>query len=164
MTLSDLRNSKGLLLDTNLLVLLIIGLLSPSQITKHKRTKGGYSEDDFRLLIAFIDQFKTVTTTPNILTEVSNLIEGDYYQGISALAILHRFTANAEEITNDSLPIMTDFSKSYLKFGLSDAVIHTIAQRNYLILTDDLNFCAYLQGQGLFAVNFNNLRTDFLLR
>ena len=164
MILSELRRTNGLIIDANLLVLLVVRTLDRSQITKHKRTKGGYTEEDFILLINFCEIFKRLITTPNILTEVSNLVEGDSYQGTSALTILQRFASASEELTVSSLGIMTDFSKSYLKFGLSDAVLHSIATQNYLVLTDDLDFCAYLQGRGLTAINFNNLRTDSLLR
>lgn len=101
-----------------------------------------------------------MVTTPNILTEVSNLLEGYSYKGQQALTILERFATGTKEISHESSSTMNLHPKSYLKFGLSDAVIHRIAEENYLVLTDDLNFCAYLQGQGLLAINFTNLRID----
>jgi hypothetical protein len=162
MTAADLRNSKGLLIDTNLLVLLIIGALGPEQIGKHKLTSK-YVAEDYDLLTSFVDQFKQISTTSTILTEASNLLEGYAYKGQEALVLLQRIVEVADELVFDSISTMTVYSKSYIKFGLSDATIHRVAQENYLILTDDLRLCAYLQGLGLLAINFNNLRT-YLLR
>lgn len=162
MTTIDLIKSKGLLIDTNLLVLLVVGALNPDQISSYKRTNT-YSAEDYQLLLSFVERFRLVVTTPNILTEASNLLEGYDYRGQQALVLLERVTQVMHEVFYDSPSIMSTYPKSYIKFGLSDAVIHRIAEENYLILTDDLNFCAYLQGQGLMAINFNNLRTDFLL-
>lgn len=161
MTLDDLRRTNGLLIDANLLVLLVVGTLDRDRIIRHKRTNK-YTEEDFQLLLDFIDRFKRIVTTPNILTEVSNLVEGDSYQGVSALTILQQFALFADELTVSSIETMNSYQKSYLKFGLSDAVISSVANQNFLVLTEDLNFCAYLQGQGLLAINFNNLRTDYI--
>ncbi len=163
MLLTDLRKTKGLLIDTNLLVLLVVGALNPDHISSHKRTNT-YTAEDYRLLLSFVDRFRVIITTPNILTEASNLLEGYTYQNQSALALLERVTQVMQEIFYESTPTMHTYTRSYLKFGLSDATIYRIAEENYLILTDDLNFCAYLQHQGLLAINFNNLRTDHLLR
>ena len=162
MIVTKLRASKGLLVDTNLLVVLVIGALNPDQVSRHKRTSN-YLASDYQLLQSFVDQFKVVVTTPNILTEASNLLEGYAYRGQQAFVILERIAQFTHEVFYDSVPTMSTYPKSYLKFGLSDAVIHRIAEDNYAVLTDDLNFCAYLQGLGLVAVNFNNLLTDTLL-
>jgi hypothetical protein len=162
MTATKFSSSKGLLIDTNLLVLLVVGALNPDQISVYKRTNQ-YSSEDYQLLLSFVDRFRVVATTPNILTEASNLLEGYAYRGQQAFTLLERVAQVTHEIFYDSLPTMMSYSRSYLKFGLSDATIHRVAEDNYLVLTDDLNFCAYLQGQGLIAINFNNLRTDTLL-
>lgn len=163
MTATKLRASKGVLIDTNLLILLVVGALSPNQISVYKRTNA-YSAEDYNLLLSFVDRFKLIVTTPNILTEASNLLEGYSYKGKQALLLLERVARVTHEVFHESLHTMTLYPKTYVKFGLSDTVIHRIAQENYVVLTDDLDFCAYLQGQGLIAINFNNLRTDHLLR
>ncbi|MFD2570080.1 hypothetical protein ACFSUS_05500 [Spirosoma soli] len=162
MTLTELRNSRGLLVDTNLLVLLVVGQLGLDQINSYKRTSL-YSAEDYKLLYSFVERFRRVVTTPNILTETSNLLEGYTCKEQKALALLESIAEAMDEIFYDSMPTMRAYPKSYLKFGLSDAVIHRVAEENYLVLTDDLNFCAYLQGKGLLAINFNNLRTDAFL-
>lgn len=58
-------------LDTNLLLLWIIGSIAPEQIGRHKRLKT-FNEDDFKLLARLLDR-KQVVVTPNAMTELSNL-------------------------------------------------------------------------------------------
>jgi hypothetical protein len=64
---------KGLLVDTNVLVLYVVGNLDLDLIAKHKRTEKFIAED-YHLLDRFLRQFKTLITTPNVLTEVSNMV------------------------------------------------------------------------------------------
>ena len=163
MTITDFRNSRGLLIDANLLTLLVIGELDIGLVEKHNRTSA-YILGDYHLLLHIMSIFKCVVVTPNILTEVSNLVEGTSYKGISALSVLKKFTILAKEEFVSSIDVMNNDSTSYLKFGLSDAVIHSIAKTNYTVLTQDLKLWAYLQGLGLLAINFNQLRTENLLK
>src|ERR1044071_4201631 len=62
------------ILDSNLLVLFIVGKTSPGLIEKHRRLQA-YSESDFDLLIEFIAPMSQVIVTPNTLTEASNLLK-----------------------------------------------------------------------------------------
>lgn len=66
---------KGIIVDTNLLLLALIG--GTSSIGEFKRTRG-YSDEDYQLLLKVIDQFETLVSTPHILAEVSNLTNGLY--------------------------------------------------------------------------------------
>ena len=162
MILTDLRKSNGLLIDTNLLVLLTIGTLNTNYIKGHKRT-GHYTVEDFNLLLAIIDQFQFLVVTPNILTEASNLLEGSSYQGIDALSVLMRIAEKQDETYLGSLSIMQNYSRSYTKFGLTDAVIHAVATEDHIVLTQDLRLCSYLEGLGLRVLNFTNFQTNNLL-
>lgn len=163
MTLTDLQRVRGLLIDTNLLVLLVIGSVSPTAIAGNKRLSA-YTVTDYKLLLSFVERFSALFTTPHILTEVSNLIGCETKQQQQGLEILKLLTQRMEEVLPASQETMGTHSRSYLKFGLSDASIHRVAADNLLVLTDDLNFCYYLQGQNILALNFNNLRTEYLLR
>ena len=163
MTRSDLAQKKGLLLDTNLLVLYLIGMYDPSRIVQNKRTNT-YTIEDFDLLRSFMSLFRQFITTPNILTEVSNLLEGVSYQYGPVLTELPKLIKNFIELQEPSYSIMTVRNKVFIKFGLSDAVSCAIAEQNYLVLTDDLNLCYYLQNNQFDALNFNHLRSPYFLQ
>jgi hypothetical protein len=70
--LRDRYRARGILVDTNLLLLFFIGLFDRGQISRFKRTKT-YTGEDFDVLDRFLSQFARLITTPNILSEVSNL-------------------------------------------------------------------------------------------
>lgn len=163
MTIQHLRNRKGVLIDTNLLVLYLIGLYDPQRIESNKRTRA-YTIDDFYLLTNFLQLFKQTITTTNILTEVSNLLEGVSYQNGPVLAHLFKHIAVFKELHLLGSTIIVDNKSLFVKFGLSDTTAYELAKQDYLILTDDLDFCYYLQNNNLPALNFNNLRTINFLR
>ena len=57
--------------DTNLLMLLIVGTASKDYIRMHRRLND-YTVDDFDLLVEIIGQFSDMVFLPHILAEVSN--------------------------------------------------------------------------------------------
>src|ERR1044072_1459487 len=76
--LSALQNAirehrqSGILVDTNLLVLFLLGTFDKRLVTDFKRTQA-YSVEDFELLSKLIQQFDKIIATPSVLAEVSNL-------------------------------------------------------------------------------------------
>ena len=66
------HRKNGLLIDTNLLLLFFIGSFNRQLISTFKRTHQ-FTEDDYVLLVDLMLRFGRLITTPNILTEVSNL-------------------------------------------------------------------------------------------
>lgn len=65
--------SKGAVIDTNLFVLFLVGTLDPGKIGTHRRLQS-FLREDFTILSAIIRRFKKIYSTPNIMTEISNLI------------------------------------------------------------------------------------------
>lgn len=63
--------ARILAIDTNLLVVLIVGHVAPSYLGKHRRVRN-YTAADFDLLTQYIGD-STIISTPNAFTEVSNL-------------------------------------------------------------------------------------------
>ena len=61
-------------IDTNLLVLLVVGETDKALISRHRRTKA-YQMEDYELLVRLINETDhQVFVTPNTLTEASNLL------------------------------------------------------------------------------------------
>jgi hypothetical protein len=71
--LFEKHSSTGVLLDTNLLLLLIVGGASRELIGKKRLDT--FTAEDYDTLSAIVDSLGLVATTPNILTEVSNLAD-----------------------------------------------------------------------------------------
>jgi rRNA-processing protein FCF1 len=151
--------SKGLLVDSNLLLLYFVGLYDPERIRTFKRTYSrGFTLADFDLLLRLLKHFDMFVTTPNILTEVSNLSnqlrhdEKDTYYSVFAYSagLLTEHYSESKQICA---------LEHFKNFGLTDSGIISMAQGRYLVLTDDAPLVGYLQQAGIDVINFNHLRS-----
>ena len=147
---------KGILIDTNILLLWLVGSTNKARITQFNRTQN-FEVRDYELLVYIFKKFPRILTTPNILTEVSNLInqlgEPDRSRCFSIFA---RDIVQLDEIYTDSHTIAA--TDKFPKFGLTDCGIVNVAKDQYLVLTDDLKLASYLQNIGIDTLNFNNIR------
>src|SRR5579884_1086932 len=146
---------KGLLVDSNLLLLFLVGSFDSSLIEKFKRTRAsGFTTDDFELLTRIMAQFEKIVTTPHILTEVSNL---STFKGITKMDYFQRFGISILSFDEQTVPSKNFCHKAYFcAFGLKDAAIAHIAKNNYLVLTAEFALSNYLQKSGIDAINFNH--------
>ena len=148
----------GLLLDTNILLLLFVGGFSRDFISQYKRTQQFVREDYFTLL-KLMEPFPQIVTTPHILTEVYNLsnqIGEPYRTGYFELfakqiALLQEHYVPSTQLAQNP---------AFVRFGLTDAAIVHLAQEPYLVLTDDFRLSQYLAKQGVDVINFNHIRTQ----
>jgi hypothetical protein len=157
-TLAGKYRSKGVFLDSNLLVLLFVGLLDPGRVRNFKRTNNqGFTEHDFSLLQKIVTAFSKVVTTPHILTETTNYIcelHGELRQ--SALRIIAETIQSFKERQSESKKlVLTDF---FIRFGLTDSAVLDLPPKKYLVLSVDAPLVIALQKKGIDAINFNHLR------
>lgn len=152
---------KGLLIDTNLLILLIMGNYDVALIEKNKRTEK-YSKEDYLVLRKFSDSFNRIITTPNILTGVSNLspnfnkdINKKYFDEFSA------FIQRAVEKYIKTLNLKTE--EYFNPYGVSDSIIINLCKRGYLLITDDLKLFNFINAQKYEVLNFNHIRGYYQL-
>jgi rRNA-processing protein FCF1 len=110
-------------------------------------------------LVRLLKAFNRVVTTPNILTEVSNLSNAipenkrtDYFA---------TFASRLALLDEQHMVSATALTTRWAKFGLTDAVIAAIAKDRYLVLTDDFRLSQSLQSDGIETLNFNHLRDAF---
>lgn len=68
------HKQKGILVDTNLMLLYLVGLFDPYLIRNFSRT-AMFTENDFERVSKFIDYFDTKIIVPHVLTEVSDFID-----------------------------------------------------------------------------------------
>src|SRR5436305_13062515 len=147
---------KKLLIDTNILLLYIVGSLSPDQIARHKRTDN-FTVEDYRLLDRVLRQFGGIVVTPNILTEVSNhLGQTDEKTKTKLWALLGALVPVFDErhIQSREAVGVAEFSR----LGLTDASILACPPQDLTILTDDLHLYLALQRRGAGVINFHHLR------
>lgn len=149
-------SSRRVALDTNLLVLFVVGRLDPRLIAVHKRLRA-FAQDDFRLLDAHVADAELVTI-PNTMTEASNLVA----QGFTAPAraelfnALKKFSGIASERYVPSAAAASQTEYAWL--GLTDSAWLSCLDRVTEFVTVDLQLFIAAENRGLRATNFNHLR------
>ncbi len=150
--------SKGILVDSNILLLYFVGMVRRERISQFPRTEQ-FTDRDFDLLITFLSDFKTVATTPNILTEVSSFINKLGEPDRSSCYEL--FAIELPSLSESYVPSQSIASThwSFSTYGLTDCSMANLAKAHqYLVLTDDLKVASFLRLQGIDTINFNDLR------
>lgn len=146
----------GILVDTNLLILLFIGQTQSNLIGKYHHTKE-YSQEDFLTLSGLLARFRFILTTPHILTEVSNL--SGKLQGEVLKAFRRQFIVSVANFEERTCSIHRSVENAYFtRLGFTDASICEIAGKDNLVLTADLPLANVLEHLGAGVINFNHLR------
>ena len=155
-------SQQGLIIDTNILLLYFVGTLNRLYIAKHKRTRQ-YLAEDFDLLSNILEIFHNrIITTPNILTEASNLL-GDSTSP-DQKRLWNIFMAGIKILEEKYLPSKNLCqTPMFSKFGLTDSAIIELVKDNYLVLTDDAMLFQYLEKRRIDVINFTHLRASNLL-
>lgn len=147
---------KKILLDTNLLLVLVVGLAGEGMLKRHKKTEG-YTEDDLEMLILFLEGYPQVVLTPNIITETSNLISqiGNPYKK-EMRVLLGDFIRSRVEVYVESASLVD--LPEYPQLGITDSGILAAGKHVDCILTADLDLYLSALGQDLPAENFTHYR------
>lgn len=147
---------RGILIDTNILVLWFVGTVNKSRISQFNRTEQ-FVPEDYDTLVAILDYFSQIITTPNILTEVNSLVNqiGEPERSQCLQILGQGITRLAESYIESATAAKID---KFTKFGLTDCGIIHVAREQYLVMTDDLRLANYLQKMGIDTVNFNHIR------
>jgi rRNA-processing protein FCF1 len=166
-TLIKSYKQKGILIDTNILLLWIVGSVNRQRISKFNRTEK-FVPEDYDLLLRLLEYFlPKIVTTPNILTEVNSLANqiGEPERSQCYTKLAQAVVRLDEHYIESNIAVEVN---SFTRFGLTDCGILELARggthpegNRYLVLTDDLKLAIHLQNSGVDAINFNHLRDYF---
>ncbi len=111
-------------------------------------------------MLKLTSELKNLVTTPNILTEINSLANQlGKPERSECFAIFAGFVQNVDILNEYYMKSQEALSADKLiKFGLTDSVILTLAQGNYLVLTGELKLANYLHNVEVDVINFNNIR------
>jgi hypothetical protein len=153
-TVNFLR-SKIVILDCNVLLLLIVGIVDKKHIPKFKRTNV-YSGQDYETLVELIKHSKIVVT-PNVLTEASNLLESynNQYGDYSIFLGLRNFINSCDEKYFKSAELASQ--NSFLKLGLADISVVEVCKKGAIAITTDGKLFAFLSSSECGVINFNHV-------
>ncbi len=151
------HKNKFVVIGTNLLLVYLVGCIDPQLIRKFKKTNSRYCVEDFKILDDLIGKFNKFVTTPNILTEVSNL-GGQLNDNVKKQFFV--FLAQFIQKTTEKYIQSSEISKDslFIKFGITDRGLLELARTEHLIITDDFKLSSFCISQGFSSINFNHLR------
>ncbi len=143
---------RRLLLDSNLLALLVVGMTGRHWIPRHKRMHG-YTTADFDRLTQLVVGTQIVTT-PHSLAEVSNLVRQIAEPARSHIArTLQRVVTHLDEVTTPSRTLVDD--DDFTRVGLADiAALHAL-NPNTALLSADRELCGYATKRGYLSSPFD---------
>lgn len=149
-----------ILIDTNALIILILGLIDINQIGKHKRATV-YQEQDFYNLMEFIGDINNLVVLPNVWTEVDNHLNGftgehrnDYIRNI-------RDTINkTTEVYLESVSVTKEHF--FIELGLTDSLLLQYAHNCNFLITSDSKLSDYAQSFGIEVYDMVKMRNERL--
>lgn len=148
--------ASRILLDTNLLVLLVVGSISERSIEAHKRTRT-YDLKSFRLLAGIIGSPDMLVSTPHILAETSNLLRQCAEPLKRQLSV--GFAALVGVLREDQVAARQAVASGHFqRLGLTDAAVLELGRAELALLTDDLDLYLAAANAGLSCQNFSHLR------
>lgn len=152
--------ASPILLDTNLLLLFVVGTASREYVRKHKKLTE-FTQEDYDTLKGLISRSPLVLLTPNTLTETSNLAAYIGEPARSAIfQVLRAIIVESQEVYISS---RTAAERSeFIRLGLTDASLVEASTDEVAILTTDLDLYLAALAKGSPAVNFNHLRDGYL--
>ena len=132
-TVIEQYRAKGLLLDSNLLLLHLGGSIAPALVGQ--KTLSGFDLDQFQSLQILISMFRRLVTTAHVLTEVSNLVK-DFHLDVKT-AIWTGFVQHLEVVEEQALQSYAVARRPEFRFlGLTDTALSALAEQ-FLVVTND---------------------------
>lgn len=152
--------ARGILVDTNVLLLYLFGLYQPDAIGRKRLER--YTLGDAELIVHFIGRFEHVLTTQHVLAETSNLarqiISGTRQREL--LRQLHplfclpgQHAFKSRNVSGTSVD-----AELFARLGLTDASLASLVAADTLLLTDDLDLYVAAVSNGGDAINFTHMR------
>lgn len=147
-------SGKPVILDTNVLLLYWCDSFDTQLIHTFKRLNT-FSAKDVELLHRTLKCFRSLNTTPHVLTEVSNFAKSlpQWRREDWTSHFARQIGIVAEQWT--SAKTLANTPAIFL--GLADAALCELAS-THVILTIDFPLSNYLESKKLKVVNFNHLR------
>jgi rRNA-processing protein FCF1 len=149
-----------IIIDTNALVILLIGLIDPGLFKTHKRTSI-YEAEDYNDLVDVIGDVKKLIVLPNVWTETDNLLNdfGGNYKHPYIVNITQLINLTYEKFFDSSTGAQSDY---FFELGLTDSLILECARECELLITSDSKLSDYATANNIKVYDMVRMRNDRL--
>jgi hypothetical protein len=154
------RLPRRAVLDTNLLLLWLVTETDLKLLERFKRVEQ-FTVRDVELLRTVLQPYVEMVTTPHILAETSNFVD----QAPSAyrellVGSLRVFIANIAELYSPAVQLIG--RSEFNALGLTDTAVAELST-SAVVITQDFQLSGMIQAAGGSVINFNQLRSGYLL-
>ena len=155
------HRQSGVLLDTNLLFVYVLGAVDAKLVGTAKKARE-FAGTDFDLLVSILDRIRLVIVTAYVATEVSNLATSlSHYHRERFLALFRAFLANQSVERHIPLRLVVEL-EDFDAFGATDTAILRTRTRPPLVITADADLAIKLESMRRPVINFNHIRGESL--
>ncbi|MFD1253853.1 hypothetical protein DEVEQU_01683 [Devosia equisanguinis] len=149
---------KPVILDTNLLLLLVVGETDKAMVDRHRRLQI-YTLEDFVWVRQQVNASAGLILCPNIITETSNLIR--YSSNRDAIAIAELFKIVVGQFDETYVPSTSAVQRQeHGRLGVTDSVLLILANSMAQLITDDLDLALAADRAGADVINYNHIRDN----
>ncbi len=149
-----------ILIDSNSLIVIILGLMNPSLINSHSKTSI-YDDEDFQNLMSTIKSIESIVVLPNIWTEVDNLL--NKFSGSNKDLYIDKIINTIKSTSEKYLEsILVEKKPSFYDLGLADTLILEYAKECDMLITSDSALSDYARAYGINVYDMKELKNEKL--
>jgi len=151
-----------IVIDTNALLVYIIGLIDVNLVGKTRRDSL-YDKDDFYYLAKVIQSPENICVVPNIWTELDNLLNQEikFNYKYQYFTILKEVISKSSEKYLATRDIFGDFQE-FVDLGVTDSAILTLAKDCKLLITADSKLADYAKSNGIKVLDLVAMKNEKL--
>ena len=148
-------------LDTNVFLLLLVGLANREAIARHKRLAAN-DADSYDMLCKLLASYDEIVVTPGCLAETTNLLDSDKGSQQHCYQMLKELIQSGEGLSEKHVPAdKVVEQRPFMWLGFTDASYVELADQGIPVITADLKLYLQVAERNEKSVNFASAALGF---
>jgi predicted nucleic acid-binding protein len=143
---------RDVIIDTNIFILFLAGQINENKIKNYTRNSL-YTREDYYFLLNILSNYDRIITSPNILTEVDNILNRitgeDKYKYLILVKTVYKQTME-KYIKTETISQNWYFDV----LGITDSAILMMAKESELLISADSSLCDYAKSLNIKTFDF----------
>jgi predicted nucleic acid-binding protein len=143
---------RDVIIDTNIFILFLAGQINENRIKNYTRNSL-YTKEDYYLLLNILSHYDRIIASPNILTEVDNILNRitgeDKYKYLTLVKTIYKQTI--EKYIKTEVVAQNWFFDT---LGITDSAILMMAKESELLISGDSSLCDYAKSLNIKTFDF----------
>jgi rRNA-processing protein FCF1 len=143
---------RDVIIDTNIFILFLAGQINENKIKNYTRNSL-YTKEDYYFLLNILSNYDRIITSPNILTEVDNILNRitgeDKYKYLILVKTIYKQTIE-KYIKTETISRNWYFDT----LGITDSAILMMAKESELLISGDSSLCDHAKSLNIKTFDF----------